>query len=107
MLGFCGIDRKSLGSHKVTSGLTVLMTSVDALNLTDLDLLQLDIEGYEWHALMGARETIARCRPVIQVELREALLNRYGHPEADVRGVLTELGYKEVSRQQGSDVVFM
>ena len=103
--GLCGVAHKSLGGHRIVEGDSIAVTSVDALELDDLDLLQLDVEGYEWHALQGAIETIRRCRPLIQVELRN-FTNRYGHSDGEVRAFLAGLGYREVSRQQGSDVVF-
>ena len=68
--GTCGILRQSLGSHQVIEGDEIVVTTVDAGGLDDLDLLQLDVEGYEWHALMGAQQTVQRCHPVIHIELR-------------------------------------
>lgn len=104
-VGVCGLARKSLGSHRIVDGDAVPMTTIDALRLDTLDLLQLDVEGYEWHALTGARETIERCHPLIQVELR-GFTAKYGQSDATVRHLLRELGYAEISRQPGSDVVF-
>ena len=101
----CSVQHRSLGSHQVTAGISVPMTTVDALGLDDVDLLQLDIEGYEWHALMGAVETIRRCRPQIQVELR-GFTEKYGSSDAAVQTLLASLGYREVTRQAGNDVVF-
>lgn len=101
----CDIERASLGSHRVVDGQQVPVTTVDALGLTDLDLLQLDVEGYEWHALSGAFATIHRCRPIIQVELR-GFTDRYGKSDADVDALLTGLNYRRVSEQPGNDVVY-
>lgn len=103
--GSCAVARKSLGSHKVCDGDTVPVVPIDALNLADLDLLQLDIEGYEWHALMGAIATITRCHPLIQVELRN-FTEHYGRSDAEVRELLRSLGYQEVTRCPGNDFVF-
>lgn len=103
--GVCAIQRESLGSHRVIDGDAVCVMTVDALHLTDVDLLQLDVEGYEWHALMGAAATILRCRPLIQVELR-GFTERYGHTDQDVRAFLATMGYAAVSEQPGHDVVF-
>lgn len=101
----CDLQRESLGSHRIIAGAAIPMTRLDDLGLTDVDLLQLDIEGYEWHALDGAQDTIRRCRPVVQVELRE-FTGRYGKRDQDVRDLLAGFGYREVSRQPGEDVVF-
>jgi FkbM family methyltransferase len=104
-LGYCSIDRKSLGSHKVKDGEDVEVVTIDSLDLEYLDLLQLDVEGYEWHALMGGLETIDRCQPVIQVELR-GFTDHYGHTDRQVRELLASLGYKLATQRPGSDFVF-
>ncbi len=103
--GRCNVKHRSLGSHQVVEGDEVEVTTIDTLGLTDLDFLQLDIEGYEWHALQGAIETLRRCRPLVQVELR-GFTEKYGASDAAVRRFLGELGYREVSQQRGNDVVF-
>jgi FkbM family methyltransferase len=41
---------------------------IDSLKALDIILIQLDVEGHELEALSGAKETIARCRPVIAIE---------------------------------------
>ena len=105
--GQCSMIRKSLGSHRVffSDADSVPMTTVDALGLDDLDYLQLDIEGYEWHALQGAQDSIRRCHPLIQVEFRRHT-TKYGQSDEAVQALLTGWGYRPVSKQQGSDVVF-
>jgi FkbM family methyltransferase len=45
------------------------MIKIDDLNLTNLDLIALDLEGYELNAIKGATETIMKHRPVIIAEL--------------------------------------
>jgi len=101
----CGLIRDSLGSHYVTHGSDIPMVALDELDLPFVDLIQLDIEGYEWHALDGARATLKRSRPLVQVELR-GFSERYGKGDQSIRDLLGEYGYVEVSRQPGADVVF-
>jgi len=104
--GTCSVKRCSTGSHRVVQGDQVPVTTIDSLALDSLDFLQLDIEGYEWHALMGAQETIARCRPqLIQVELRQHA-TKYGKSPELIRALLASHGYAEVSKQRGQDYVF-
>lgn len=64
--------------------------SLDALALPRVDLIKLDIEGMELEALQGAKDTIARCRPIFLVESikagREALrtfFEQHGYKIAD------------------------
>lgn len=105
--GWCDIKRKGLGSNKVKPGGTIPIHTIDSgfVDL-DVDFIQLDVEGYEWHVLNGARQTLASQHPLVQVELRESMLNQFGKTAHEVRSLLAEFGYREVSRQQGSDVVF-
>lgn len=42
--------------------------NIDRLNIEDLVLIQLDVEGHELLALTGAQETIQKSRPVIAIE---------------------------------------
>ncbi|HQR40681.1 MAG TPA: FkbM family methyltransferase [Blastocatellia bacterium] len=66
--------------------------TVDSLGLEECDLLCLDIEGFELHALMGAWATIDRLSPVISVEIR-GLSERYGVTGAQTRQWLQDRGY--------------
>ncbi len=102
----CGLSHKSLGSHRIIDGAEEVMTRLDFEKITDLDFLQLDIEGYELRALEGAAETIMRCKPLIQLELRDNMLARYGASSDIVRAWLETLDYFQVSAQAGSDFVF-
>lgn len=103
--GRCSISHKSLGSHKVTAGDSVEIVALDSFALEELDFLQLDVEGYEWHALSGAVDTIRRCQPLIQLELR-GFTESYGQSDEKVRRLLAGLGYALVSEQRGNDFVF-
>lgn len=46
----------------------VPMVSIDSLKLDRLDILKLDLEGMEPDAIAGAKQTIARCQPMIVAE---------------------------------------
>ena len=57
-------------SVKVKPGRTVAVEArtIDSYELPSVGLMKFDIQGAELLALMGARETILRCRPVLMVE---------------------------------------
>jgi FkbM family methyltransferase len=46
----------------------VRVVTIDSLQLLRLHLLKIDVEGMETKVLMGAKQTIARCQPVIYCE---------------------------------------
>jgi FkbM family methyltransferase len=55
-------------AHVSRSGRPADMTTLDSFGLETLDLLKIDVEGFESAVLMGGVQTIARCRPVVVVE---------------------------------------
>jgi FkbM family methyltransferase len=76
----------------------VTLTTLDAFcrerELARLDVLILDVEGYEERALKGAAGTLGRFKPLVVVELFPPVMNRQGsNPEAAAR-ILTGLGYQ-------------
>ena len=77
--------------------LEVTATSIDGFvsrsDIRRVDLIKIDIEGNELHALRGGRQTIDRYHPAIIAELNEALLARDGVKPADVVQFLTDQGY--------------
>ena len=87
-----------------TSGKGVDMFVLDEFNLKNLDFLFLDIEGYEFPALLGAAQTILRCKPTISVEIK-GLGKQHGFSDDELRIWLDCMKYKQVAAI-GRDVIF-
>jgi FkbM family methyltransferase len=85
---FGGIAPKG-GAGAWADGRTVRVTPLDALALDACHFLKIDVEGWELQALHGARQTIARCRPVIYVE------NDRADQQAELIALIDELGYDQ------------
>lgn len=106
--GMVGLHRASLdqcGSHRIHAGAppaaaSVPMIALDTLGLARCDLIQLDVEGFEDRVLIGARDTIQRCRPVIVVETLQ------GEDFPGVVRLLTDWGYRRVGIS-GSDSLWV
>ena len=78
---------------------------IDDMNLPGCDLIQLDIEGYEYFALQGAVCTIEQYHPVIIVEWFDAWSARYGVDKTTFDKFLSDRGYKEIIHEY-SDTVY-
>jgi hypothetical protein len=79
---------------------------IDNLNLPECDLIQLDVEGYELNALLGAINTIKKYKPVLCIEFCEKWLNRYNDSSEEVLNLIYSLGYKLVD-EYGVDKIFI
>ena len=90
-------------THTVGAG-AVPTLRLDDFGFPACDLLYLDTEGSELAILKGATATIARCRPVIAVEINKNL-TAVGLTPADVIDFLNRLGYVSLA-DYGSDRVF-
>jgi hypothetical protein len=79
---------------------------IDDLNLTDCNLIQLDVEGYELNALLGGIKTIKKYKPVLCIEFCEKWLNRYNSTSENVLAFLKEINYIQVG-EYGADKIFI
>lgn len=84
-------ERQTFATQRVS------LISIDQLNIPDLSLIQLDVEGFERQVLGGALETIARHEPVI-------VLEDFRHACADL---LADLGYHHVAKAGPRDDVYL
>lgn len=75
------LDPKNRGaSHIATAGAadhSIACITIDSLDLLKLDFIKLDLEGWEFYALEGGSKTIARCKPIIVMEVSRHS-ERYG-----------------------------
>lgn len=99
------IQPDNIGAHQIQPGDEFEVITIDSLGVTDCDLLQLDIEGSEHEALLGAIATIEASWPVITLELK-TLGERYGYTDADTINLLAGMGY-EIADRVNRDVIFI
>ena len=58
-----------------------------------IDLLKIDVDGYDFKVLCGARNSIARFKPVVFCELCEYALNAQNDSISDIFKLFDSLGY--------------
>lgn len=101
------VDGGNPDSHymSVEAGSTRVV-SIDSLYITDLDYVELDIEGFEYYAILGGINTINDCRPVLQIEEKgNGRKKGDGFDLHDIMDVLTE--YKILGKTGKYDYVLV
>ena len=94
----------NIGAHQIKDGNEFDVLPIDSLSVTDCDLLQLDVEGSEHQAILGAIATIEASWPVITLELK-GHGERYGYTDEDTINLLADMGYK-IADRVNRDVIF-
>jgi len=94
------------GARYVKEGGHIEMTTIDNLELEDLGFLKLDVEGAEILALEGGKNTILKHNPVIYIESKKGMAERFGRNQNDAMDWIRDNGGKEVATF-GNDHVFI
>jgi two-component SAPR family response regulator len=68
------------------------MTTIDSLGLDDVDLIKIDVEGYEMEVLKGAKKVLESCQYVM-IELNSNT-GKYGSSNQECMNFLESMGYK-------------
>lgn len=64
-----------------------------SLQIGEIGLIKLDVEGCEVEAIRGAKETIHDDRPILIIEINEGALQRRGYARRDIFDLLLDLDY--------------
>lgn len=75
-------------------GHIIYSITIDSLQITDVDLIMLDVEGYEYNALLGSIKTLTENNPVVMVEITK--------DEEKIDSLLTSLKYELVAKLEGN-----
>ena len=101
--GLLAIDPDNKGKHSLlpTSGsaqVEIQLTTVDdtlsAHNIGHVDLIKMDIEGWEGHAFLGMSALLARVHPTILFEFAPARIAQAGKDPKVMLDALHDLGYQ-------------
>jgi len=67
--------------------------TIDSYAFGDVDVIKIDVEGSELMVMEGAQDTIARCRPSVQVEIVPKQCQQYGYDPQALYDFFADLDY--------------
>lgn len=74
-------------------GEKIVVKRLDDLNISDVGILKLDVQGYEKFVLEGGTETIKNNKPICVVELENFQMKKFGYDDAIIFKFFENLGY--------------
>ncbi len=81
------------------------MRTLDSYGFSDVDLIKIDVEGYELAVVRGAEQTLKRNQPIVIIEQRGCEVTNFGETCRDQALVwLVDLGMYPIQRI-GHDVI--
>lgn len=92
------------GERHCVPGDEVDVITLDSLALAP-DFIKLDVEGMEWHALVGGEQTVRTHRPVIMLE-EKGHETRYGLAPGAACALMRDWGARLMHRTPGRDWIF-
>jgi FkbM family methyltransferase len=97
-------------NHKKAKIYDIPSKRLDEFELENVDLIKIDVEGWEFEVLRGAEQTIRRCKPVLMVEftngggLENKSMHNYNVDE--YMEFIESLDYKLIS-SAGDDSIYI
>lgn len=92
------------GMWRISDGFDVEMRTLDEYAPDGVDLIKIDVEGYEGHVINGALATIRASKPIIVFEDNGTGQKYFGDAWVDPKPILKSLGYKVRLRWRKDEV---
>lgn len=82
--GYTTVTGKPVKINTGYQRVSVPQKTLDSYNFNDVDIIKIDVEGYELNVLDGATNTIAQNRPIVQIECVETQPRAFGKTIQDL-----------------------
>lgn len=74
-------------------GEKIEIKTLDSLEISKVDFIKIDVQGYEKYVLSGAKNTIKNSNPIIIIEMENHQLKRFGYDVTELFEILRSFGY--------------
>lgn len=91
--GYSTVTGKAVKVNTGYQRVSVPQLTLDSYNYTDVDIIKIDVEGYELQVLEGATQTIANNRPIVQIECVETQPRAFGKTIQDLMDYFNTRNY--------------
>lgn len=91
------LDSDNVKLRESQNLVSVPARKLDSYNFKDVDAIKIDVEGSELLVIEGAKETIDRCRPSVQVEIVPKQCTLFGYEPQDLYDFFADRDYVCVS----------
>lgn len=91
-------NREDINQKEEIDFLT-LDTYIRKKQINKVDFVKVDVDGYEYKVLVGAKETLQKFSPLILIELGKYTLSNFGDKLEDLVDFLYSLGYSFYSEE--------
>jgi hypothetical protein len=75
--------------------------TLDSFGLTNIDFVKIDVDGFELPLLMGARKTLTRNDPVVNIEMKR---DKRRSVTEKCDAILKDLGYQFQKRTKSDEI---
>jgi FkbM family methyltransferase len=89
-------SKSNSGKHSISNesgGIEII--TVDSMNISNVDLIHFDLEGFELFALQGSIKTIEKYKPLIVLETNDLCLS-FGYSLQDLDKWLESINYRKL-----------
>ena len=91
------LDSKNIKLRETQNLVPVPARTIDSYNFEDVDAIKIDVEGSELLVMQGAKDTIERCRPSVQVEIVPKQCNLFNYEPQDLYDYMAQYDYVCIS----------
>ena len=93
-----GYDTHSGTNHIKESQGDIGVKTLDSYSFSEVDVIKIDVEGYEMFVLQGAKQTIMQQKPLLQIEMNKSG-QRYGIHKKQISDLLQSWGMTRIRKK--------